>query len=128
MFREGGTYVCLFLYPYRNTIIVHDRLGKFAGTSEGNSASFRMLDYLKIPHEHGDCVVLILSHPGPNLLGRYLPANKVNDLLLVDTARTRPVTLSDDEMMGEPTTFEERLEVQDDMADYDIMDLASFLE
>jgi len=118
----------LFILIFLNITNVRDRLGKFAGTSEGNSASFRMLEYLKIPHEHGDCVVLILSHPGPNLLGRYLPANKVNDLLLVDTARTRPVSLPDDEMMGELTTFEERLEVEDDMADYDIMDLASFLE
>lgn len=113
----------------RPIINIHDRLEKLAGTSEGNSASLRMLDYLEIPHEHGDCVVLILSHPGPNLLGRYLPANKVNDLLLVDFIRTRPVLFPEveDVMMREPIN-KEKLEIEDDIADYDIMDLASFLE
>jgi len=113
----------------RPIINIHDRLEKLAGTSEGNSASLRMLDYLEIPHEHGDCVVLILSHPGPNLLGRYLPANKVNDLLLVDFIRTRPVLFPEvEDVMMRESINEEKLEIEDDIADYDIMDLASFLE
>ncbi|KAJ3575904.1 hypothetical protein NP233_g779 [Leucocoprinus birnbaumii] len=103
-------------------------LGKLAGTPEGNSTSLRMLDYLKIPHEHGDCSVLILSHPGPNLLGRYLPAHKVNDLLLVDALRTRILPLPGDVEMGEQHSNEHNFEAGDDMGGYDIMDLASFLE
>ncbi len=83
-----------------------------------------MLDYLKIPPEHGDCVVLVLAHPGINLLGRYLPAHKVNDLLLVEPTRTRALPLGDVTMKGN----EEVIEIGEDMEGYDIMDLASFLE
>ncbi|KAF9454975.1 dual-domain HisK/Mak2 protein kinase [Macrolepiota fuliginosa MF-IS2] len=96
-------------------------LGKLTGTPDGNSTSLRMLDYQKIPPEHGECVVLLLAHPGVNLLGRYLPAHKVNDLLLVEPVRPRTL----DVVMGEN---EEVMEVGGDMDGYDIMDLASFLE
>lgn len=106
-------------------IYIDDSLGKLAGTPEGNSASLRMLDYLKIPREHGDCVVLLLAHPGANLLGRYLPAHKVNDLLLVEPVRTRTLLTS-----GDLSTADNEgvMEVGEDMDGYDIMDLASFLE
>lgn len=83
-----------------------------------------MIDYFKIPRESGDCVVLLLVHPGLNLLGRYLPPLKVNDLLLADISRARPSSSHGDVyMMGieEPDMAEE-------MEAFDIMDLASFLE
>ncbi|KAF5355680.1 hypothetical protein D9756_004007 [Leucocoprinus leucothites] len=104
-------------------------LGKLAGIPDGNNTSLRMLDYLKIPHEHGDCVVLLVAHPGPNLLGWYLPAHKVNDLLLVESVRTRSMQPLGDVVMGGEQGAENNVDVeQDDMAGYDIMDLASFLE
>jgi hypothetical protein len=102
-------------------------LGKLSGTPDGNAASLRMVEYLKIPHEHGDCVVLVLAHPGVNLLGRYLPTHKVNDLLLVESIRTRTISLGDFAMEEAPNG-EGLLEIGDDMEGYDIMDLASFLE
>ncbi|KXN87566.1 Peroxide stress-activated histidine kinase mak2 [Leucoagaricus sp. SymC.cos] len=102
-------------------------LGKLAGSNEGSSTSLRMLEYLKISHEHGDCVVLILAHPGVNLLGRYLPAHKVNDLLLVEQIRVRPLPPLGDVAMGEDSGGE-GYDTEDDMKGYDIMDLASFLE
>jgi len=83
-----------------------------------------MIDYYKIPRDSGDCVVLLLVHPGLNLLGRYLPPLKVNDLLLADISRVRPMSSHGDVyMMGieEPDIVEE-------MEAFDIMDLASFLE
>ncbi|RDB29051.1 Peroxide stress-activated histidine kinase mak2 [Hypsizygus marmoreus] len=95
-------------------------LGRMANTTEGYSTTLRMIDYLKIPREHGDCVVLIMVHPGLNLLGRYLPPSKVNDLLLADAHRTRPASLGDVYMMG--------VEEPDLTEAFDIMDLASFLE
>lgn len=83
-----------------------------------------MIDFLKIPREHGDCNVLILVHPGLNLLGRYLPPSKINDLLLADISRVRPASSHGDVyMMGL-----EEPDVVDEMEAFDIMDLASFLE
>ena len=91
---------------------------------DGNSMVLRMIDLLKIPQEYGDCVVLILVHPGLNLLGRYLPPSKVNDLLLADVSRIRPASSHGDVyMMGV-----EEPDVADEMEAFDIMDLASFLE
>lgn len=68
--------------------------------------------------------MLVLPHPGINLLGRYLPAHKVNDLLLVEPVRTRTLPPGDIAMKS----GEEVIDVGEDMEGYDIMDLASFLE
>lgn len=94
-----------------------------AGVPDGYSTALRMLNYFKIPPEYGDCVVLILGHPGFNLLGRYLPPGKINDLLLADISRARPTSSHGDVYMmdlGAPNI--EEVEASD------IMDLASFLE
>ena len=92
---------------------------------DGNKTTLRMIDFIKIPRESGDCVVLLLVHPGLNLLGRYLPPSRVNDLLLPDVTRTtRPSSSHGDVYMigpGDPDLTEE-------MEGFDIMDLASFLE
>ncbi|KAH9486677.1 ATP-dependent RNA helicase SUB2 [Psilocybe cubensis] len=99
-------------------------LGRMASSSEGHSTSLRMIDFLKIPRDNGDCVVLLLVHPGLNLLGRYLPPSKVNDLLLSDVSRPKSTPSHGDVyMLGleEPDLAEE-------MEAFDIMDLASFLE
>lgn len=95
-----------------------------SSSPDGYSTTLRMLDFFKIPREHGDCVVLLLAHPGLNLLGRYLPPSKINDLLLAEAHRARPLSSHGDiYMMGieEPNATEE-------MEAFDIMDLASFLE
>jgi len=81
-----------------------------------------MIDFIKIPRESGDQVVLLLSHPGLNLLGRYLPPSKVNDLLLADATRMRPTSSHGD--LYSPSEGD----LADDMEGFDIMDLASFLE
>ena len=65
-------------------------------------------------------------HPGINILGRYLPSSKVNDLLLADVARTGPVaSYGDVSMSGNDN---EDCDLTDQMEAFDIMDLASFLE
>lgn len=118
------------MYVYKFPCLASDRftlcsLGRMASSSEGYSTALRMIDFLKIPRESGDCVVLLLVHPGLNLLGRYLPPSKVNDLLVADIARPRPSLAphSDAYMIDleEPDLSEE-------MEAFDIMDLASFLE
>ena len=69
--------------------------------------------------------MLLLSHPGPNQLGRHLPHSRINDLLFSDAAPARPLTshggdvyMSSDDI---PT-----LPGDDD--NVDTMDLATFLE
>lgn len=99
-------------------------LGRIATSSEAYSTTLRLVDLFNIPRAHGDCIVLLLVHPGLNLLGRYLPPSKVNNLLLPDVSRARPSSSHEDiSMMGveEPYNPEE-------VESFDIMDLASFLE
>jgi hypothetical protein len=89
-----------------------------------------MVEYLKIPKEQGDCVVLITLHPGPNLLGRYLPASKINDLILADLLQAQPIHPQDDVYM-QSLDDSEIGDIVTVTGDYDrvgIMDLASFLE
>ncbi|GLB36534.1 putative GAF domain containing protein [Lyophyllum shimeji] len=103
-------------------------LGRMANTADGYSVTLRMLEYLKIPREHGDCVVLILGHPGLNLLGRYLPSPKVNDLLLADVSRVRPSSSHGDVFMMNVEEESRATEAAEATEAFDIMDLASFLE
>ncbi|KAF9473185.1 hypothetical protein BDN70DRAFT_997771 [Pholiota conissans] len=98
-------------------------LGRMVSSLERSSTTLRMIDFFKIPRENGDCVVLLLVHPGLNLLGRYLPPSKVNDLLLADVSRVRSASHVDAYMMGI-----EDADVGEEMEAFDIMDLASFLE
>ncbi|PBL00451.1 histidine kinase [Armillaria gallica] len=97
-------------------------LGRMALSSD--NPALRMIDFISIPKENGDVVVLLLFHPGPNLLGRYLPPSKINELLLADMSRVRPSSSHGDiYMLGiEEPDFTEEMEA------FDIMDLASFLE
>ena len=95
-----------------------------AANTEGANVTLRMLDFFSIPKVNGDCVVLLLVHPGLNLLGRYFPPAKVNDLLLADVSRARPSSSHGDiYMMGV-----EEPDMTEDMEPMEIMDLASFLE
>ncbi|RXW16010.1 hypothetical protein EST38_g9848 [Candolleomyces aberdarensis] len=100
-------------------------LGRLMQTTDGSGSILRFIDFFKIPREHGDCVVLLVAHPGPNLLGRYLPPSKVNDLLLADMGHSRSTTMQLDSPMH--SAFEE-IDLTDEMEPFDIMDLASFLE
>lgn len=100
------------------------RLGRLAASTEGYGTALRMIDFFKIPRGSGDCMILLLVHPGLNLLGRYLPPSKINDLLLTDGTRMRPSpTQGDIHMMNA-----DEGDLLDDMESFDIMDLASFLE
>lgn len=81
--------------------------------------SIRMIEFFTLPRGNGDCVVLLLSHPGPNLLGRYLPRSKVNDLLLAEHVNVkRPLPVEDIYMHVDELEIEQA----------DTMDLATFLE
>lgn len=98
-------------------------LGNLGGTPDAYSTALRMIDFIKIPRENGDHVVLLLVHPGLNLLGRYLPPSKVNDLLLADATHTRPTSSHGDAYIAGAAEGDLA-----DMEGFDIMDLASFLE
>jgi hypothetical protein len=93
-------------------------------STDGYNTTLRMIEFCSIGREQGDCVVLLLVHPGINILGRYLPPSKVNDLLLVDVTRTEPSASHSDVSM----TGNEDSDLIDQMETFDIMDLATFLE
>ncbi|KAF9072703.1 dual-domain HisK/Mak2 protein kinase [Rhodocollybia butyracea] len=83
----------------------------------------RLIEQLTIPRDHGDVVVLILVHPGLNLLGRYLPPSKVNDLLLASNAFRNNPSHGDVFMMDiDDSNIEQAMEA------FDVVDLATFLE
>lgn len=97
-------------------------MGKLATLAERYGTALRVIDFFKIPRENGDCVALLLAHPGLNILSRYLPPSKVNDLLLADVARARASSSHSDIYIAEGMDLMEEMEV------FDIMDLATFLE
>ncbi|TDL28897.1 histidine kinase [Rickenella mellea] len=100
-------------------------LNRLSQSSEAMGTTLRFIDFLSIPWESGDCVVLLLVHPGPNLLGRYFPPSKVNDLLLADMSRGgRPTSSRGDVYMAGV----DEIELDEDPEGSDVMDLASFLE
>jgi hypothetical protein len=96
-------------------------LGRMATSSESINATLRLVEFFTIPRSQGDCVVLLLVHPGINSLGRYYPPTKVNDILLGDVSRVRTLSHGDMYMMDDSDMVEE-------VEACDMMDLATFLE
>jgi hypothetical protein len=108
---------------YGGTLLtVVTSLGRLSTSSEAHSTTLRLIEFFAIPRSSGDCVVLLLAHPGLNLLGRYFPPSKVNDLLLAEVSRVRPPP-GDVYLTGI-----DELDRTEEMEAFDIMDLASFLE
>jgi hypothetical protein len=91
---------------------------------EALSTTLRLIDVISVSRSNGDCVVLLLVHPGPNLLSRYLPLSRINALLLAEPPLSGVSTPQADVFMDD---------VDDDGAlrdteNTDTMDLATFLE
>ncbi|KZP00739.1 histidine kinase [Calocera viscosa TUFC12733] len=57
----------------------------------------RVLDYFNIPKANGDMTVLLLSHPGENILAQYFPSSKLNAALFP----ARRVEQNDEEVWDE---------------------------
>ncbi|TRM62878.1 histidine kinase [Schizophyllum amplum] len=96
-------------------------LAKMSTFPEGNTTTLRMIDFFTIPKDAGDVVVLLLAHPGLNLLSRHLPPSKINDLLLSEVMPAS-TAFGDVYMMGIEEPDLEEIE------SLEIIDLASFLE
>jgi hypothetical protein len=92
-----------------------------SSTGDGIGPALRVIEFVTIPRYSGDVVVLLLGHPGLNLLGRYLPPSKINDLILPDNSHSAASITEDVNMadVDDPGQVEE---------DFDVMDLATFLE
>jgi hypothetical protein len=91
---------------------------------EALSTTLRLIDLVPISRSNGDCVVLLLGHPGPNLLGRYLPLSRINALLLAEPLSTRLPTPQGDVFMSD---IDDAGALRDTETT-DTMDLATFLE
>lgn len=92
-----------------------------ATSSESINATLRLIEFFTIRRSQGDCVVLLLVHPGVNSLGRYYPPAKVNDILLGEMSRVRPLSHGDMYMMNDS-------DMTGEIEACDMMDLATFLE
>ena len=92
-----------------------------ATSSESINATLRLIEFFTIRRSQGDCVVLLLVHPGVNSLGRYYPFTKVNAILLGETSRAHTLSHGDMYVMGGGLDMEE-------VESCDMMDLATFLE
>ena len=92
-----------------------------ATSSESINATLRLIEFFTIRRSQGDCVVLLLVHPGVNSLGRYYPSTKVNAILLGETPRVCTLSHGDMYVMGD-------LDVMEEVESCDMMDLATFLE
>ncbi|KZV95615.1 STKc type histidine kinase [Exidia glandulosa HHB12029] len=100
---------------------VHSRM---AALPEAANTTIKLLETLTLPPHAGDCVVLILMHPGYNALSRFFPAEKMNDLLLAGTSPRPP---NDDSMLLDTPPVGESKQLADSES-WDAMDIASFLE
>ncbi|TFY70059.1 hypothetical protein EVJ58_g21 [Rhodofomes roseus] len=113
--KDGSSVLAKIVPAHSNASLCLERevhiLERMATTPESSSTTLRLIDFFSIPRSNGDCVVLLLSHPGLNILGRRYIATRP------------PPSHTDILMMGmeEPYTVEE-------MEAIEIMDLASFLE
>jgi hypothetical protein len=91
---------------------------------EAMSTTLRLVDFISISRSNGDCVVLLLAHPGPNLLARYLPLSRINALLLAEPSLWHPSASQGDVFMSEIGEGGPLKDVETT----DTMDLATFLE
>ncbi|KAI5991480.1 STKc type histidine kinase [Pisolithus albus] len=124
-------------------------LSKLAESPEALSTTLRLIEFLTVPRANGDCVVLLLVHPGANLLARYFPPSKAEGSR--EAHRDQDASLNEEVSTVSGGTDDSRKaeEHHDDIYDgaflplddldlhdiedveeekYDVMDLASFLE
>ncbi|KIP05676.1 hypothetical protein PHLGIDRAFT_128752 [Phlebiopsis gigantea 11061_1 CR5-6] len=126
--KDGSNILAKIASAHSNASMCLEReahiLERMSNNVDSSNIALRIIELFAIPKTNGDCVVLLLMHPGLNLLGRYFPPAKVNQMLLADASRARlSPSHGDVYMMGveEPEAIEE-------MEPMEIMDLASFLE
>lgn len=93
-----------------------------AAIPEAANTTLKLLEALTLPPHAGDCVVLILMHPGHNALSRFFPSSRMNDLLL---AGTSPQPTDEADMLLDPPVESKPLAESES---WDAMDIATFLE
>jgi hypothetical protein len=93
-------------------------------SNEALSTTLPLIDLISISRLNGDCLVLLLGHPGPNLLGRYLPLSRVNALLLAEPPALRLSSPQGDVFMIDAVEGGSLKDIENT----DTMDLATFLE
>lgn len=49
-------------------------LENMSKSAEASTATLRFIDFFSIARPNGDCVVLLVSHPGENQLAKYFPS------------------------------------------------------
>ncbi|KAN0138534.1 hypothetical protein V8E53_003522 [Lactarius tabidus] len=123
--KDGANVIAKIAPAHTNASVCLQReahiLARMQTSPEALSTTLSLVDFISISRSNGDCVVLLLAHPGPNLLGRYLPLSLINALLLAEPPLARLSVSQVDVFMSE---IGEGLDVENT----DTMDLATFLE
>ncbi|KAI0294831.1 histidine kinase [Russula brevipes] len=126
--KDGSSIIAKIAPAHTNASVCLQReahiLARMQTSPEASSTTLRVIELISISRSSGDCIVLLLVHPGPNLLGRYLPLTRINTLLLAEPPLSRLPTSQGDVFMseaGEGSPFR-------DVESTDTMDLATFLE
>ncbi|KAI0286668.1 histidine kinase [Russula aff. rugulosa BPL654] len=123
--KDGSNVIAKIAPAHTNASVCLQReahiLTRMQTSPEALSTTLRLIDLISISRLNGDCVVLLLVHPGPNLLGRYLPLSRINALLLAEPPLSRLSTAQGDVFMNEVGEV-------GDVESTDTMDLATFLE
>ncbi|KAF8272384.1 histidine kinase [Lactarius quietus] len=123
--KDGSTVIAKIAPAHTNASVCLQReahiLARMQTSPEALSTTLFLVDFISISRSNGDCVVLLLAHPGPNLLGRYLPLSRINALLLAEPPLSRVSASQGDVFMSE-------IGEGGDVENTDTMDLATFLE
>ncbi|KAI9445552.1 histidine kinase [Lactarius indigo] len=126
--KDGSNVIAKIAPAHTNASVCLQReahiLARMQTSPEALSTTLRLVDFISISRSNGDCVVLLLAHPGPNLIGRYLPLSRINGLLLPEPPLSHLSASQGDVFMseiGEGSSFR-------DVENTDTMDLATFLE
>ncbi|KAI0307475.1 histidine kinase [Multifurca ochricompacta] len=126
--KDGSNVIAKIAPAHTNASVCLQReahiLARMQTSPEALSTTLRLMDFISISRSNGDCVVLLLVHPGPNLLGRYLPLSRINALLLAEPPALRLTTSQEDIFMSEVGDCSAPRDVEST----DTMDLATFLE
>ncbi|EJD55247.1 hypothetical protein AURDEDRAFT_140870 [Auricularia subglabra TFB-10046 SS5] len=122
--KDGSRVLAKIAYAHSNGSLCLERemhvLSRMLNLPEAANTTLKLIEALTLPPRAGDCVVLILQHPGHNALSRFFPSAKMNDLLL---AGTSPAPVGDDSGM-----LVDSPAVEPEPETWDAMDIASFLE
>lgn len=72
------------------------RLRRISASPDAPGRALSLVDIFTIPKANGDSTVLLLSHPGTNMLGQFFSVPKVNEIILANSSTDRTHSIKDE--------------------------------